>query len=176
MLQHAMMEKSITLHVLMDEQFPVNKTVISGKTLFGSYATRTWPSQVIKYLAHFDHVFVSGLDGYTAYTKNDHKTLKGDSELKSEIKITKTLLGYCPPLALGSNGTLFTAKYLSDSANVKKFVAVFSKRVIMTMKPNDCQECECHSDNNGVPYYECISCAYPTPVNFDFVSLIPAIS
>lgn len=53
---------------------------------------------------------------------------------------------------------------------MKKFISSFSKRVAVSIKPNECQECECHSDNNGIPYYECISCAFPTPVNFDFVS------
>lgn len=73
-----MIEKSIILHILMDEQFPPDKTG-SGKILFG-------------------------VDSYTAYTKNDHKHLKGDVELKRQTKLTKSLLGYCIPLALESNG------------------------------------------------------------------------
>lgn len=70
-------------------------------------------------------------------------------------------------------GSLFTATLLSSPSNMlKKFITTFSKRVAQSAKPEACQECECHSDENGVPYVECISCDYPTPVYFDFVSFI----
>ncbi|XP_065216942.1 uncharacterized protein Apoltp isoform X2 [Planococcus citri] len=142
-LHHAMIERSIILHILMNETFPSEKRD-AGKVLFG-------------------------LDGFTAYTKEDHKSFRGDHEMRKSIKLTKSLLGYCIPLALESNGTLFAAKYLSENTSMmRKFATVFSKRVVQTMKPNECQECECHSDNNGVPYFECLSCSYPSTVNFDF--------
>lgn len=70
-------------------------------------------------------------------------------------------------------GSLFTATQFSSPANmITKFINIFSKRVAQSAKPEPCQDCECHSDENGVPYIECISCEYPTPVYFDFVSLI----
>ncbi len=55
---------------------------------------------------------------------------------------------------------------------VTKFISTFAKRVALSAKPDDCQECECHSDKNGIPYVDCITCSIPTPVNFDFVSFV----
>jgi hypothetical protein len=47
---------------------------------------------------------VLGMDGLTAYTKKDVKTLIGSTELRRQIKLPKAMLGYCTPLALETNG------------------------------------------------------------------------
>jgi hypothetical protein len=47
---------------------------------------------------------VLGMDGLTAYTKKDVKTLIGSTELRRQVKLPKAMLGYCTPLALETNG------------------------------------------------------------------------
>jgi hypothetical protein len=47
---------------------------------------------------------VLGMDGVTAYTKKDVKTLIGSTELRRQVKLPKAMLGYCTPLALETNG------------------------------------------------------------------------
>lgn len=51
-----------------------------------------------------NNLYFIGLDSNAAYTKEDFKHLKGDIELRKQTKLTKSLLGYCTPLALESNG------------------------------------------------------------------------
>jgi hypothetical protein len=46
-------------------------------------------------------IAISGVDSFAAYTKND---VRGDRDLHQQTKLTKSLLGYCTPLALESNG------------------------------------------------------------------------
>lgn len=46
----------------------------------------------------------AGLDVEAAYTKNDFKAFKGDRDLLRQVKLTKSMLGYCTPLALETNG------------------------------------------------------------------------
>lgn len=70
-------------------------------------------------------------------------------------------------------GALFTMKRLesdNSTSTVRKFFSVFAKRVALTAGPVSCQNCECNGDLNGIPYMDCISCLYPPPINFDFVS------
>lgn len=52
--------------------------------------------------------FFTGLDADTAYTKNDFKHLNGDKDLWRQVKLSKSMLGYCTPLALETNGELNT--------------------------------------------------------------------
>lgn len=99
-----MVEKSIVLHVLMEENFPVDKFK-SGKMLFGEMSI--FFKHLLMYNKYvfkltFDVLF-KGLDSFTAYTKSDSK-LAGDKDLHQKIKLSKSLLGYCTPLALESNG------------------------------------------------------------------------
>jgi hypothetical protein len=49
-------------------------------------------------------LLIAGIDGSTAYTKKDLKSLKGSSELRRQVKLPKVMLGYCTPLALETNG------------------------------------------------------------------------
>lgn len=54
---------------------------------------------------------ISGVDGETAYTRNDFKALKGDVNLRKQVKLTKNMLGYCTPIVLESNGLLMFYNY-----------------------------------------------------------------
>nr|CAD7585826.1 unnamed protein product [Timema genevievae] len=106
-----------------------------------------------------------GIDSINAYTKKDFKNLKGSTELRRQVRLPKAHLGFCIPLAMESNGTIFSAKKLELTRKnaVKKFVTVFTRRVAMTAVPCQCQKCECTADNDGMSYMECFPCQYPTP-------------
>lgn len=47
-----------------------------------------------------------GIDGQKAFTKKDFKDLQGDSDLRRQAKLPKSVIGYCAPLALETNGEL----------------------------------------------------------------------
>ncbi|XP_029160980.1 apolipophorins isoform X2 [Nylanderia fulva] len=145
-LHQVLLEHDITLHILMDDDFQFEKEKI-GKTFYG-------------------------LDASKSYTRNDFKKLLGDEALRRQVKLSKNVLGYCTPLSLETNGTIFSGDKLrlEKSALIKKFVSVFAKRVALTAEPNKCQLCECTADNNGVTQMECMPCVYPMPVYVDYVS------
>ncbi|XP_039297130.1 LOW QUALITY PROTEIN: uncharacterized protein LOC111054146 [Nilaparvata lugens] len=129
-LRQMMADRSITLHLLMDHEFSVEKAR-AVKTLYG-------------------------IDADKAYTKNDFKQLQGDADLRKQVKLSKTTLGNCLPLAIETNGTIFTARKLDTSGgaqNVRKFLNVFARRVAASAQPLPCQRCECVSDAGGVAYY-----------------------
>ncbi|XP_060856834.1 uncharacterized protein LOC132934536 [Metopolophium dirhodum] len=143
-INHIITEKSIKLHVLMDKPFILDKSR-AGSSLFG-------------------------VDADTAYTRNDFKVLKGDASLRKQVKLTKNMLGYCTPIVLESNGSLFTSKKMdTDNLNlVKKFLQVFAKRIAKTAPPPKCQTCECNSDDNGISHMDCYPCSYPTAANIEY--------
>ncbi|XP_066998183.2 uncharacterized protein Apoltp [Anabrus simplex] len=143
-LHQVLLESDIKLHILMNDDFKFDKPRI----------------QKIFY----------GMDGETAYTKKDVKSLKGDSDLRRQVKLPKSKLGFCTALALETNGTVFTAKLLEveKKGAVKKFVTVLSKRIAKTAVPYSCQTCECTADNNGMSYMECFPCEYPQPAHYNY--------
>ncbi|BES90627.1 Domain of Unknown Function (DUF1081) [Nesidiocoris tenuis] len=143
-LNHAFLEKNITLHVLMNADFDLEKLGVN-KMFYG-------------------------VDSERAYTKNDFKVLKGDSELRRQIKLTKSMMGYCTSLALGTNGTIFTGKRMGSEnmALVKKFSSVFSRRIAATASPDPCQNCQCTTDENGIEFLECQPCSVPKLAYRDF--------
>lgn len=143
-LHETLLEHDVTLHVLMDGDFGFEKERLN-KIFYGLDATRS-------------------------YTKKDSRTLTGDVDLRRQVKISKNALGYCTPLSLENNGTIFSGDKLrfDKLASIKKFISVFSKRVALTALPNPCQNCECTAENNGVTRMECIPCIYPTPVTVDY--------
>nr|XP_012235380.1 PREDICTED: uncharacterized protein LOC105679739 [Linepithema humile] len=145
-LHQVMLEHDITLHILMDGDFEYEKEKIS-KIFYG-------------------------LDAAKSYTKKDARVLNGDVDLRRQVKLSKNVLGYCTPLSLETNGTIFsgTKLRLEKSASIKKFASVFSKRVALTAEPNKCQVCECIADNNGVTKMECMPCIFPMPVHVDYMS------
>lgn len=104
-----------------------------------------------------------GIDDRKAYTKADVKDLTGSEELRAYVQYPKKQLKNCAPLALATNGTIFTSdKLRSDRKNqIKRFSTVFGKRVALTAHPNECQVCECNGHNTGVAYMICTPCNIP---------------
>lgn len=47
------------------------------------------------------------MDSTLAYTKKDGRLLKGDAELRKQVRPPKSVLGYCVPLALETNGEYY---------------------------------------------------------------------
>lgn len=144
-LLQLLLENGINLHVLMDQEFIFDK--------------------------QRDRRVFFGMDREYAYSKKDfNNKMKGDAELKKQVRLPKDNLGLCTPLALETNGTVFTAHKLKpDSRNpIKKFAAVFAKRVTRSAAPDTCQSCECTGHNTGVAYMTCFPCSYPSPLNLDY--------
>lgn len=143
-LHQLLLENDITLHILMNEEFQLKKTRVN-KNLFG-------------------------LDRTLAYTKKDADELRGDATLRKSVQLPKSTLGYCTPLALETNGTVFSGKKLETEKlkSAKKIATVFAKRVARTAVPSTCKTCECTGHNTGVSYMECLPCTYPTPVTIDY--------
>lgn len=139
-LYQLLREYDITLHVLMDGEFLVEKGGGKvGRSLFG-------------------------VDYARAYTKKDGKELKGDEDLRRQVKVSKATLGLCLPLALETNGTVFNARKLEGGKRsvVKIFAGVFAKRLAVTSVPSPCQTCECNAHDHGSSYMECFPCEYPS--------------
>ena len=151
MLYHALQERGITLHILMDGDFQFEK-------------------------GRLNKIFY-GLDASRSYTKKDSRILQGDVELRRQVKLSKSALGYCTPLSLETNGTIFSGNKLRDTklGAVKKFAGVFAKRLALTARPSPCQLCECIANNDGLTKMECAPCDYPMPVTVDFVSVSPPL-
>uniref|UniRef100_A0A1Y1LL77 Vitellogenin domain-containing protein n=1 Tax=Photinus pyralis TaxID=7054 RepID=A0A1Y1LL77_PHOPY len=136
-LHQLLIENDITLHILMNEEFRFQKSRVN-KIFFG-------------------------MDGTRAFTKNDVRELKGDSDLLGQVRKPKSTLGVCMSFARDTNGSIFTAKKLeADKKNaIKRFAAVFAKRVAHSATPKKCQICECTAPNTGLSYMECFPCHYP---------------
>ncbi|KOB74368.1 Apolipoprotein of lipid transfer particle-I/II [Operophtera brumata] len=86
-IYHNLMENSVTLHILMDDDFMLSK------------------KRVAKYLF--------GVDSTLAYTNKDYERLVGDAGLKKQVKLPKEKLGLCTSLAMETNGNRST-KTTSD--------------------------------------------------------------
>lgn len=114
-----------------------------------------------------------GLDATKSYTKRDARALIGDIDLRRQVKLSKSALGYCTPLSLESNGTIFSGNKLrfEKPTSIKKFANVFAKRVALTALASPCQQCECTVDSHGQTKTECTPCVYPSPITVDFMSV-----
>lgn len=134
-----MLDSDITLHLLMDHEFETKSATKAPKAKK-----------------------VLGLDRKFAYTQKDMKDseLRGDQDLLAQLKTPKDL---CVPLALEVNGSFFSMSRLLDSSrNVnKKTVEVFSRRVIKTAEPAECQICECIATQSGIGKSVCQRCVSP---------------
>lgn len=118
-IYHNLMENSVTLHVLMDDDFMLSK------------------KRAAKYLF--------GVDSRVAYTNKDYERLVGDAALKKQVKLPKEKLGLCTSLALETNGTIFAgAKLRSDRATARRFSTVFGSRAATAIAQCDVPpRCEC---------------------------------
>jgi hypothetical protein len=107
-----------------------------------------------------------GYDSKMAYTLKDARKMSGDASLRDLVKIPKDL---CIPLALESNGTVFSLEVFSTGGAVpattanhptraKKFYSVVAKKVVETAKPADCQRCDCVADPSGLGSTQCQPC------------------
>lgn len=105
---------------------------------------------------------IFGFDSTHAYTNSYLKDDNGNKELRSEIILPKSILGYCMVWALETNGTVFNANRLKTTSRtpIKKYAAVFAKRVAISAIPASCQTCECTGENNGIAYMTCTRCDY----------------
>lgn len=130
-----MLEEGVNLHILADTEFDFEKT---------------------RKLRHF-----FGLDRDFVYSK---RFLEGDAETRKQLHIPKDNLGLCTPLALETNGSVFTARKLQPERRypIKRFAGIFAKRVAKTAAPNTCQRCECTGHNTGVSYISCTPCSLPS--------------
>lgn len=114
----------------------------------------------------FDHAF--------AYTNSYLKENVGNKDLRSEINLPKNTLGFCMVWAVETNGTIFTANKLKPNSRtpIKKFSAVFAKRVAQTAVPSPCQSCECTGENSGIAYITCTRCDFPNSFEEEDVNMI----
>ncbi|CAG9816912.1 unnamed protein product [Phaedon cochleariae] len=141
-------ESAISLHILMNDHFAVQKDR-EGKIPFG-------------------------IDRRYAYTKRDIRSLLGDQPLRKSIILPKSTLGPCLSLALETNGTIFSAKYLeAEKKNAKKMSTVFAKSLARSAMPPQCLDCECTAADTGISYMECFICTMTnsTRLNFEVLGL-----
>ncbi|XP_035714331.1 apolipophorins isoform X2 [Folsomia candida] len=137
-LYYSMVEKSATLHVFLDEPFPTDNKNLAKK-IFG---------------IDTGSVFTKA-DAPSLQSNNNTRGLKANINSRRQVKVPKSLLGYCAPLALQTNGSIFTTKKLQNRQD-NMFSTVFGDRVARTASPSACQTCYCSSA--GV---ECFDCEYP---------------
>lgn len=139
-----LLESGINLHVLTGVEFEFEKS-----------------KEVRQFFA---------MDKNLVYTK---KHIEGDPGLKKHTK-SAAKMGLCVPLALETNGGVFSSiKLESDKKNlVKKAAALFAKRIAKTAKPSACQQCECTGHNTGVAYMSCESCELDESSELDYVSFL----
>ncbi|KAI8423686.1 hypothetical protein MSG28_012721 [Choristoneura fumiferana] len=76
-IHHNLMENSVTLHILMDDDFTLSK------------------KRATKYLF--------GIDSTYAYTNKDYERLVGDVALRKQVRLPKDKLGLCTSLAMETN-------------------------------------------------------------------------
>lgn len=117
---------------------------------------------------------IFGMDALHAYTNNYLKDGTGNKELRAEIILPKDTLGYCMVWALETNGTIFTANKIKPNSRtpIKKFSAVFAKRVAKSAIPSSCQTCECTGENNGMAYVTCARCDYTNGFEEEDINII----
>ncbi|KAH6940595.1 hypothetical protein HPB50_002918 [Hyalomma asiaticum] len=131
-----LIDRGVHLHILDDDDFNVR--------------TASKPSKSKR---------IFGVDRRLAFTVKDIKDMQGDAELHSQVRLPKD---FCVPLALESNGTLFSSMKMFEKRNVnKKFLDVMARRVAVSSAP-DCQICECVSLDDGTGQSLCSRCVSPT--------------
>lgn len=124
-------EGDITLHMLMDQDFDLEKKRIE-RGFFG-----------------FDRDYV--------FTK---KHVDGDKELRRHLHLPKNTLGMCTALAIETRGSVFSANKLKPGQKnpTKKIAGAIAARVAKTAAPRACQTCECSGHNTGIAYMTCGRC------------------
>ncbi|XP_072946200.1 uncharacterized protein Apoltp [Epargyreus clarus] len=135
---HNLMENSVTLHILMDDEFTLSK------------------KRVAKYLF--------GVDSTLAYTNKDYEKLLGDSGLRKQVKLPKDKLGLCTSLALETNGTVWAGGKLSgERGAARRFATVAGGRVARAARACAAPRCECRAAR-----LHCRPCAPHSPLDISF--------
>ncbi|KAM3962221.1 LOW QUALITY PROTEIN: apolipoprotein lipid transfer particle [Aphomia sociella] len=125
-ISHNLMENSVTLHILMDDDFMLSK------------------KRAAKYLF--------GIDTTLAYTNKDYERLVGDAGLRKQVKLPKDKLGLCTSLALETNGSIFAgAKLQGDRPTARRFSTVVGARAAQTAAGR----AACGGGAGGRPRCEC---------------------
>ncbi|XP_064556915.1 uncharacterized protein Apoltp [Drosophila montana] len=129
-----MLEEGVNLHILADTEFDFERT---------------------RKLRHF-----FGLDRELVYSK---RFPEGDAETRKQVHIPKSNLGICTPLALETNGSVFSARKLAPERKypIMRLATIFAKRVAQSATPIGSQTCECSGHNSGVAYVACSPRALP---------------
>ncbi|XP_033095238.1 uncharacterized protein LOC117099816 [Anneissia japonica] len=99
-------------------------------------------------------VNIYGIDQRYAFTRKSSADNFGDADLR---RLVKEPASKCAVLALESNGTIFDMQ----SINEKKFIDVFTQRLIQTTVPMECQVCKCVADKEGSGITICEKCFKP---------------
>lgn len=145
-----MIEENIQLHILMDQEFPADQKRYNQA--------------------------IFGIDRQHVFTKRFLKDPGADQQMRRQIQMPKKALGVCGPLAIESNGTIFTAtKLLSTNggrpivaAPVRRFMSVFARRVAQSAVTTACQTCECSGHDTGTAYMTCTHCNFPSAALLDY--------
>lgn len=135
------------MHILADTEFEFEKT---------------------RKLRHF-----FGMDRDMIYSK---RFPEGDAETRHMLHIPKSNLGICTPLAMETNGSVFSARKLMPERKypLKKLANIFARRVAKSAVPSENHTCECSGHNTGVSYMACTPSTYPVETVYvdDYVSEI----
>ncbi|XP_013168741.1 PREDICTED: uncharacterized protein LOC106118616 [Papilio xuthus] len=119
-IYHNLMENSVTLHILMNDEFTLSK------------------KRVAKYLF--------GVDSTLAYTNKDYERLVGDFGLRKQVKLPKDKLGVCISLAMETNGTVWAgAKLSGERGAARRFATVVGSRVARSGRACASARCECRA-------------------------------
>ncbi|XP_063394239.1 uncharacterized protein LOC134679271 [Cydia fagiglandana] len=120
-IHHNLMENSVTLHILMDDDFMLYKKR-AAKNLYG-------------------------VDNAVAYTNKDYEELVGDAALRKQVKLPKDKLGLCTSLAMETNGTIFSGKKLQgDRGLARRLATVLGARAALAAAPcARAPRCECRA-------------------------------
>ncbi|XP_051858776.1 uncharacterized protein LOC117563530 [Drosophila albomicans] len=123
-----MKEEGVNLHILADTEFDFERE---------------------KKLRHF-----FGMDKHVVYSK---RFPEGNAEARTQAHMSRSNLGRCTPLALETNGSVFSARKLSPERKypILRFATIFAKRVAQSATPISAQTCECSGHNSGVSYLVC---------------------
>ncbi|XP_028030625.1 uncharacterized protein LOC114243361 [Bombyx mandarina] len=119
-MYQSLMENSVTLHILMDDDFTLSKKRAS-KYLFG-------------------------VDSTLAYTNKDYEKLVGDAALRKQVKLPKDKLGLCISLAMETNGTILAGTKLSaERRSARRFSSVAGARAARGAARCARTRCECRA-------------------------------
>lgn len=116
----------------------------------------------------FNQKRVLGVDNNKAFIRKDQTKLLGDEALKSQVTPIKAL-GQCGPLALETDGSIFSSNPNKKNDEYKIIANVFAKRIVQTAKPKPCHFCECEGHNSGTAYMTCVSCEHQGSMSRDYV-------